>query len=74
MNDKKYTEANRQRVLAIIAHIKNGGGAVYDNAPQYIFKTKKDCPPQYKDYENKNSQQLLSEYENLLREIEANLE
>jgi hypothetical protein len=70
---QKYSEEDRQRVLAIIAHIKNGGGKIYDNAPGHVFTTKKTCPPEYQEYENKNSQQLLNDYENLLRKIEEDL-
>jgi hypothetical protein len=67
-----YTESDRQRVLALIAHIKNGGGTVYDNAPEHVF-LKKDCPPEYQAYESKNSSEILQEYEKLLEKIEKAL-
>jgi len=67
-----YSEADRQRVLAIISHLENGGGANYDNAPEHVF-INKDCPPEYQEYENKDSQALLKEYRNLLKEIEKTL-
>jgi hypothetical protein len=69
----KYTEDDRQQILAIIAHIKNGGGKNYDNAPEHVFKIKKDCPPEYTEYADKNSQQLLKSYENLLEKINTAL-
>jgi hypothetical protein len=60
-----YTESDRQRVLALIAHLKNGGGVNYDNAPQHVF-FEKNCPPEYQ----KSSLEILQEYEELLAEIE----
>jgi len=64
-----YSEADRQRVLALILYLENGGGQNYDNAPEHVF-IEKECPPEYK---NKDSKKLLKEYQELLEKIEKDL-
>jgi hypothetical protein len=64
-DEKILSEADKQRVEAIISHLKHGGKENYDNAPEHIF-VDKICPIEYQDYENKNSLEILEEYQNLL--------
>jgi tyrosine-protein phosphatase YwqE len=64
-DEKVLSEANRQRVAAIISHLKHGGGENYDNAPEHVF-LKKACPAEYQNYENKDSAEILQEYQKLL--------
>jgi len=62
---ENYTEDDKQRILAIISHLQNGGGTNYDNAPEHIF-VEKDCPPECQ----KSSSEILLEYKELLKKIE----
>jgi hypothetical protein len=65
----------KDRLTALIYHLEGQGGIAYDLAPQRgVYIEKSPCPPEFLDYQQKTSADILEEYKISLRNTEKELE
>lgn len=69
-SNKNELLSQKQRLEALIAHIKGGGGQTYDSAHAHVFY-EKPCPAKLA---KKTSSDFLAEYESALQAVNDELD
>lgn len=68
-------QEEKDRLEALICHLEGEGGITYDFAPQRgLYIEKSPCPPEFIEYQQKNSAEILKDFKISLRNIENNLQ